>query len=190
MIIKKGCLIIIVAPSGTGKSTLISKIMNEYDDLSWSVSFTTRKIRDGEVDGQDYFFISEEEFQTHKNNNNLVEWANVHGNYYGTSRTGIDEALQKEKTLLFDLDIVGADNIKLIYKKYAHVIFISPPSLKDLESRLKSRGTESDETIAIRLNNAKKEMQRKDDFDYLITNDNLNNAYKELLSIIKNILKR
>lgn len=185
----RGKLIVIVAPSGTGKSTLLERVQGECPTLEWSVSCTTRKIRPGEVDGEDYKFISVKEFLTRKDNNEFVEWAEVHSNYYGTLKTFIDEGLNNGKHLLFDLDVQGCDLMRDIYGDEANIIFIQPPSVEALEGRLRARGTETDETIALRLSNAKSELQRADDFNYKVINDDIDKAYIDLKVIIDKILR-
>ncbi len=184
----KGKIIVIVAPSGTGKSTLIKKIKEEFTSLSESVSFTTRSIRTGEKDGVNYFFVKPEQFKKMIDNNELIEWATVHSNYYGTSRKFVEESLESGKFLLFDLDVQGTDAMKKIFGDFAQVIFIEPPSLAHLEERLVKRGTDSRAVIDERLNNAKKELTRKNDFDYLVMNENFDTTLNKLKEIFKKII--
>jgi guanylate kinase len=186
---ERGKIIIIVAPSGTGKSTLIKRLKEEFRDLHWSVSFTTRKMRPGEVDGKHYFYISREEFLKKKDQGDFIEWAEVHGNYYGTSKGFVESKVSHGFGLLFDLDVQGVDNMKEIYGDEAHAIFIAPPSLETLEKRLRGRATDDDEVIKLRLENAKEELVRKDDFDYIVINDDLEQAYKDLREVVLKILK-
>lgn len=185
----RGKLIVIAAPSGTGKSTLISKLREDIPSLQFSVSCTTRGIRKGEVDGQHYHFISVEEFLKLREQNEFVEWAEVHSNFYGTRKSTLDEGLAMGKHLLFEIDVQGCDSLKEIYGDEAHVIFIEPPSVEILETRLRGRATDSTDVINIRLNNAKKELTRKDDFDYNIVNDNFEEAYAKLFKIVSGIVK-
>ncbi|MBC75586.1 MAG: guanylate kinase [Halobacteriovoraceae bacterium] len=187
---QRGKLIVIVAPSGTGKSTLISKLMHEVKELEWSVSCTTRPIRRGEVNGVDYHFLGEEEFLERKDNNEFIEWAKVHSNYYGTLKKFVDQGLEEGKNLLFDLDVQGCDQMKKIYGDEANVIFIEPPSYEELCRRLKLRGTDSEEVIQERLSNAKSELSRKDDFDYLVTNDDIEKAVGALKKVVGEILRK
>jgi guanylate kinase len=182
--LSRGKIIVIVAPSGTGKSTLIKKLKEEVPQLQWSVSCTTRPQREGEVDGKDYTFISVEEFEKRIANNEFIEWAKVHSNYYGTSKAFIDSGLENGDYLLFDLDVQGCDSIKEIYGDEAKVIFIEPPSVEELESRLLKRATDSQEVIQERVNNAKQELKRKDDFDYNVVNDDIERAYLDLKFIV------
>lgn len=184
----KGKLIVICAPSGTGKSTLLKRLKSEMPFLKWSVSCTTRPQREGEVEGKDYHFLSVKAFEGKLESDDFVEWAKVHSNYYGTSKEFIHEGLSRGDALLFDLDVQGADSMKKIYSSKAKVIFIEPPSVDELEKRLKSRATDSLAVIEERIRNAKKELTRKNDFDYLVMNDDVNKAYQDLCKVIKEIL--
>lgn len=184
----EGRIIVICAPSGTGKSTLIERLKKDHPELIWSVSSTTRPTRTGEVHGRDYFFITKEEFEKKISENMFIEWARVHSNYYGTSREFIDEGLSAGKKMLFDLDVQGADAIKKLYGNQGKVIFIEPPSVAELERRLRSRGTDKDEVILERIANAKNELLRKHHYDYLVMNDDVDRAYNHLKSIIEEIL--
>ena len=134
-------MIVICAPSGTGKSTLLNRLKAEYPELEWSVSCTTRPLRQGEVDGKDYHFISKDDFESQIGKNDFIEWAKVHSNYYGTSKKFVDEGLAKGRKMLFDLDVQGADSMKKIYGAEAHIIFIEPPSVEELENRLAIEGS-------------------------------------------------
>jgi guanylate kinase len=184
-----GKLIVICAPSGTGKSTLINRLKDEYPELEWSVSCTTRPIRTGEINGKDYHFISKDIFEQQIKDDQFVEWAKVHSNYYGTSKVFVSRGLSEGRKMLFDLDVQGADSMKKIYGPEAKVIFIEPPSIEELEKRLKLRGTDQDHVIAERVENAKRELARKKDYDYLIMNDNVDHAYSSLKNAIERILK-
>lgn len=186
---KRGKILVIVAPSGTGKSTLIEQLQKDIPSLEWSVSYTTRPRRQGEIHGQDYFFITEKEFVTRKDNDEFVEWAKVHSNYYGTLKAFVDEGLQTGKHLLFDVDVQGCDSFKDIYGSEANIIFIEPPGIEALEQRLRKRGTDREEVIQERLSNAKSELTRKDDFDYKVLNDDFPKAYKHLKEVVDSILE-
>lgn len=183
-----GKMIVICAPSGTGKSTLLSRLKSEFPDLQWSVSCTTRPIRTGEAHGIDYFFIKPESFEKQIDDQEFIEWAKVHSNYYGTSRRFVDEGLKEGRKMLFDLDVQGADAMKKIYGDQAKVIFIEPPSVEELEKRLRARGTDADHVIIERIENARRELIRKHDYDHLILNDDVEGAYKNLKALVERIL--
>jgi guanylate kinase len=185
----KGKIIIIVAPSGSGKSTLIKRLKIDFPEILESVSFTTREIREGEVDGVSYNFITDSEFEAKIKMNDFLEWAKVHGNYYGTSKEFVEKQLDAGKHLLFDLDIQGTDSFKNYFCQEANAIFIEPPSMEELERRLRGRGTDSTGTINLRVNNSKQEILRKNDYDYCIVNNELDRAYRELKVVIKGILE-
>jgi len=185
----QGKIIIIVAPSGSGKSTLIERLKKEFKSLEESVSFTTRPMRKGEVNGKNYFYISTSEFEKKISTGDFLEWAKVHSNYYGTSKDFVEQGLRSGKKLLFDVDVQGADSFKTFFGNKAKAIFIEPPSIQILEKRLKKRATDNDEVISERINNAKKELLRKNDYDFLVMNDDLDIAFSKLKEIIEKILK-
>ncbi|MFZ4714682.1 MAG: guanylate kinase [Bacteriovoracaceae bacterium] len=185
---KKGKLIVIVAPSGTGKSTLIERLKSDFPMLSWSVSCTTRNMRPGEVNGVNYHFITKEDFEHRIKKDEFVEWALVHSNYYGTSKAFVQAGLDQGLHLLFDIDVQGADNIKKAFGHNAHVIFIEPPSVDELKARLLKRATDPLHIIEERVNNAVKELERKGDFDHLVMNDDMDLAYKKLHTIFTKII--
>jgi len=178
-----GLLYIVSGPSGAGKSTLIKNVLNKITGFSFSVSYTTRGRRPGEIDGKDYFFIDKSTFLQLKENGELLEWAEVHGNYYGTSKKFVEETLKKSRGLVLDVDVQGALNIKKIYRK-AIYIFILPPSNEDLEERLKKRGTESEDSLEIRLKDAKWEISHIKDFDYIIVNQEIEESTNQLISVL------
>ncbi len=186
---KKGKVVIIVAPSGSGKSTLIKKLKQEFPELIESVSFTTRAIREGEVNGVAYNFVDEATFKAKIDAGDFLEWAKVHGNYYGTDKNFVESKIDEGVNLLFDLDVQGTDSFKAHFKDDAKAIFIAPPSIDELESRLRNRGTDSTGVINLRLENSKKEILRKDDYDYCVVNDDLNRAFGELKVLVKSILE-
>lgn len=185
---KRGHILVIVAPSGTGKSTLIEKLIKEVASLSWSVSCTTRPQREGEVHGKDYFFISREEFIKRRDHGEFVEWAEVHSNFYGTLKSFVDEGLEEGKNLLFDLDVQGCDSFKAVYGQEANVIFIEPPSVGELKKRLVARATDKVEVIQERLKNAERELARSNDYDFKVVNDDFEEAYKNLKQITLKII--
>lgn len=186
----KGKLIVIVAPSGTGKSTLIERLSTDFPDIKWSVSCTTRPIRPGEVHNVNYCFITKEEFEIKIKEDAFIEWAQVHSNYYGTLKSFVSDGLNRGDFLLFDIDVQGADNIKKHFGIDAEVVFIEPPSVEELEKRLHKRATDAKEVIALRVANAKKELERKNDFDHLIMNDDVDAAYQKLKNIVIKIVSK
>ncbi|TET71455.1 MAG: guanylate kinase [Candidatus Aminicenantes bacterium] len=175
-------LFVITGPSGCGKSTLAGRVLEELDNIDFSVSYTTRKKRNSEEEGKDYYFVSEGEFKRMMEDMKLVEWAVVHGNYYGTSKRELEKKATKGDILL-DIDVQGAHQIKEKFKKTVF-IFIMPPLYLELKKRLKKRGEESPESINERLDVAKKEIRHYHHFDYIIINDLLEKAVEELKSII------
>ena len=179
-----GKLFVISAPSGAGKTTLVRKVLSRFRSLSYSVSHTTRSPRKNEQNGFDYFFISLEEFEKKINLNLWLEWAKVHDNYYGTSRQFVRNCLEKGQSLLLDIDIQGAKQIMGSDLDLVS-IFIIPPSFEVLSQRLENRGTDSREVIAKRLKNAKLEMTQKDLYQYVVANDDLDEAVEELCSIFE-----
>lgn len=186
---KTGKLIVIVAPSGSGKSTLIKRLKKEHPEILESVSYTTRPIRNGETHGQSYFFVSREEFLEMRDAGEFLEWAEVHSNFYGTSKKFVEEQISKGEILLFDLDVQGTDAFKSYFEDRAQAIFIVPPSVEELEKRLRGRGTDSTGTINLRLENSRQELLRKNDFDFCVINDDLESAYTHLKSIVVKIIE-
>lgn len=176
-------LYVISGPSGAGKSTLCSRVLDDFKGTEFSVSHTTRKRRKGEVEGKDYYFVSQEEFKSMIKEDRLAEWAVVHGQYYGTSKREIEKKGAKGD-LLLDIDIQGAQQIKEKYKK-AVFIFIMPPHFQDLKRRLKIRGQESSVSVQKRLEVARKEIRYYHQFDYVVINDELERSVLELESIIR-----
>ncbi len=177
-----GLLYVISGPSGVGKSTLIKNALKKVNGFIFSVSYTTRKKRNGEIEGVDYFFVDEKTFFEMKEKGEFLEWAKVHDNYYATSKSFVEEKLKECRGLVLDVDVQGALNIKKIYKNGVY-IFIRPPSVKDLEERLKNRGTETTEVMQIRLNNAKWEMSQIDNFNYIVVNHEIDESSQQLISI-------
>ena len=178
----KGKIIILSAPSGTGKSTIISRLMeDETLRLGFSISATSRKPRVQEMDGKDYFFLTEEEFQRRIDNGDFVEWEEVYaGTRYGTLESEVERVTSSGYNLIMDVDVKGAINIKKRFDGDALSIFIMPPGIDVLEQRLRSRATDSDETIAKRLAKAEYEMGFSDRFDTVVVNDSLDAAVEEV----------
>ena len=183
MIENNGVVLVLSGPSGAGKSSLIKKIEDEIGEYYFSISTTTRPIRDGEVDGVDYHYVSKEEFVKDIENDNFLEHAVVHGNYYGTSLKPVRKALSQGKLVIFDIDVQGNMAIKNRLGDITTSVFITPPSLSELESRLKNRSTDTDEVIVGRLKMAKREIQRISEYDYLVINDKLDVAADVLRQI-------
>lgn len=181
-------LIVISAPSGTGKTSVIKEILKRNSDkLIFSVSATTRGKRANEIDGVDYYFLTEEEFKNKIKNDEFIEWEQIYGYYYGTLKSEIDRALKEGKNILFELDVNGSLKLKKIYPD-AHLIFIVPPSLEELETRLKKRNTETPESFQKRIERAKMELEMSKFFDYEVKNYELEKAIDDVDSIIKKIL--
>lgn len=178
----QGLTFVICAPSGAGKSTLAKMLIKEFSALQFSISCTTRPMRPGEINGKDYFFIDRPEFEKKIKTNEFLEWAEVHGNFYGTPKTQVYNILSQGKNILFDIDIQGASNIK-IHLPDSHFIFIIPPSFKELEKRLTARGQDDQQTIKKRIKNAENEIHQASWFDSLIINDDLDKAYDRLRSV-------
>ncbi|HIP11377.1 MAG TPA: guanylate kinase [Arcobacter sp.] len=179
----KGSILILSGPSGCGKSSLLKELYEQIDNYYFSISTTTRDIRDGEKHGVDYFFVSKEEFEQDIEDNNFLEYALVHGNYYGTSLKPINEALKKKMLVIFDIDIQGHELVRKKLDDLTTSVFITTPSLKELENRLNSRATDNKDVISNRIKNAKIEINSIDKYDYFIINDDLLIAAKELISI-------
>ena len=180
---KRKFLIILISPSGGGKTAIFNKILAEDTEIKYSVSFTTRKARSNEINGNDYNFISEKKFLEMKNSGDFLESAKVHGFWYGTSKSYIISVL-KENHIIMDIDVQGAKQI--INSDVDHItVFILPPSREVWLQRLKGRGTDSDEAIQIRLETAEKEIQKIRDFQYLVINDDIDNAVNDIKTIIK-----
>lgn len=180
---RKGYLFVVSAPSGAGKTTLCKALRNVYTDIQYSVSHTTRKPRQGEKEGVDYFFIETETFLDMRQRDCWAEWADVHGHYYGTSAENLDQALSDGFDILLDIDVQGAIQILERYPQ-AVTIFIMAPSLDILKQRLSKRGTEDPQTIEKRLRNAEKEIARKSMYRHVIVNDELSTAIDAFIHIV------
>ena len=177
-------IIVISAPSGAGKTTLCSKLQRRKPHIKFSVSCTTRPKRVHEVDGVNYHFLSEQGFTEKMQNNEFIEFENVHGYFYGTLRKTLEDALTQQEMILFDVDVNGAMAIKSNYSENTYTIFILPPSLDDLKKRLIQRGSETEERINKRLERTAQEMEYKDKFDACIINDDLAIAAEDLNKLI------
>jgi guanylate kinase len=178
-----GNVFVVSAPSGAGKSTLVQRLVRSVPDLSFSISFTTRKPRPGEVDGRDYFYIDDGRFDAMIHDGGFVEWVQVYGHRYGTGRDWLNGVLATGRDVLLDIETTGALNLRSAIPD-ACMIFILPPSAASLEQRLRSRGKDSDEQIAIRLRHARHELELYPAYDYLVMNDDLELAYRQFESVI------
>ena len=177
-----GQVLVICAPSGAGKSTLIRRLRDEFPDFAFSVSCTTRAPRAGERDGADYHFLSRKEFAERREVGYFAEWAEVHGNFYGTPLEPVRGMLRDGRDVLFDIDVQGARQLREPFPEGVYV-FILPPSRAELERRLRGRGTDTEEAVVRRLGNARAELEAAEEFDYLVVNDDLDRAAAELRAV-------
>ncbi len=186
---QKGKIIVVSAPSGTGKTTILKNILQDFPELVFSVSATTREKRKFEKEGLDYFFLSENEFEKKIKNNEFVEWEKFYDYYYGTYKNFIEDNINQGNSVIAEVDVKGALSLKKIYPQ-AVLIFIYPPSLEELESRLKKRKTENEKEFKKRIERAKMELSQKNKFDFCIENNDLGKAIVETESLIKNIIHK
>ena len=177
-------LFVVSGPSGAGKGTLVARVRGQLPDLGLTVSATTRQPRAGEVDGVSYYFISPEEFDRRVAAGEFIEWANVHGNRYGTLVSEVERNLDAGSSLLLEIDVQGALQVKERFPD-AVLIFIKPPSMEVLRERLVGRGTESSDSVELRLENAEHELELAHRYDVVLVNDDLGEAVEELLTIIE-----
>lgn len=180
-----GAVLVLSGPSGAGKSSLINKIFDDLGNCYFSISTTTRPMREGEEDGVHYHFVDHEEFKKDIEEDHFLEYALVHGNYYGTSIKPVKEALSEGKLVIFDIDVQGNAAVQNRLGEIATSVFITPPTLSELERRLRNRSTDSEEVIERRLKMAKREIQRISEYEYLLVNDDLDEAAEKLLMIAK-----
>ena len=179
-------LIILSAPSGSGKTTLCRALQRRDESIGFSVSCTSRTKRKGEINGVDYTFLTDQEFKKRIENGEFAEWEQIHGNYYyGTLKAILEAAIQHQELLLLELDVKGAMSIKNIYSEKTLSIFVEPPSMDDLYTRLVKRGTDSEKRIAKRLERLTAELEYKSNFDHHIINDDVKNAVDEIMDIIQ-----
>ena len=176
-------MIVVSSPSGAGKTTLCRGLLEEFDNLRFSTSHTTRRARSDEVDGRDYFFVSDEKFDDMVDKDMFLEWAYVHGNRYGTARAEVRAAATAGKDLLFDVDYQGARQIKDQHPE-AVGVFVLPPSIEELQRRLRERGTETPESLERRFKAALGEIAHYGLFDYITVNDDLDTAYDQIRSVL------
>jgi len=185
----KGQIFVFSAPSGTGKTTIVKYILGEFPELVFTVSATTRAKRETEIDGKDYFFLSEDEFKSKIENNEFIEWESFYGYYYGTLKSYVNSTILSGKSIVLELDVKGALKIKEQYPDSV-LIFIEPPSLDTLGERLKRRNTETESDFKKRIERAEMELKYKDKFDYCVVNDVLENAKEEVKKIIEKELSK
>lgn len=181
---QRGILFVVSSPSGGGKGTLIQRVLRQLPNLSYSVSYTTRKPRNGEVDGREYFFVSPETFNEMIEKNEFLEWAIVHGHLYGTSRFQVARDVSRGRDIILEVDVQGAASIRLLVRD-AVSVFILPPSLELLRERLIARGTDAPDELEVRLRNAPEELKAYKAFDYVIINDDVERAAGQLAAVIE-----
>ncbi|MDP4266531.1 MAG: guanylate kinase [Bacteroidota bacterium] len=185
-----GKILIFSAPSGSGKTTIVRHLLNAFPNLEFSISACTRGKRDFEINGKDYYFLTVDEFRQKISEDEFLEWEEVYeNNFYGSLKSELSRIWNKGNTVVFDIDVKGGLNIKRKYGDQALSIFVRPPSIDALESRLRYRHTENEETLKKRLDKANFEMSFSKDFDIELINDNLEQALKEAEEIVKNFLK-
>lgn len=189
---QQGKLIVFSAPSGSGKTTIVKYLLTQKElQLDFSISATSRYMREGEVDGKDYYFITADEFNKKIAENAFVEYEEVYkDNFYGTLKTELERIWALGKHVIFDIDVVGGLNIKSQYPEQTLAIFVNPPSVEELERRLKFRQTESDEKIAMRLAKAEREIARAAEFDVILQNNDLDTAKAEAITLVSNFINR
>ena len=180
----KGLLVVLSAPAGCGKDTVLAEVKKADENVKQSISMTTRFPREGEQDGVDYYFTSQEDFENKIGENGFLEYVKYGVNYYGTPKKAIEEMVDSGKTVILKIEVEGAGNVRKIYPD-AVSIFIMPPSLGELSRRLKNRGTETEEDICRRLKIAEGEIQRAKEYNYIVINDDLSVCVNDVLSIIK-----
>ena len=180
-------LITISAPSGSGKTTLCKMLQEERSDISWSVSCTTRAPRPNEIDGIDYYFNSRDQFMKSIADDAFAEWEDVHGQYYGTLKLNLDTAIANNIILLLELDVKGSMSIVQLYPEQSFSIFILPPSIEHLRHRLRNRGTDTESRINERLKRFEREMEYKSKFDYVLINEDLEVASRELIEVVNGL---
>lgn len=189
MKIRGGKCIIFSAPSGAGKTTIVHRLIKEIPSLSFSVSACSREARPNEKHGADYYFLSIDSFETKISNSEFIEWEEVYANnYYGTLKSEIEKIWNEKKNVIFDVDVVGGLNLKNYFGAKALAIFVQPPSIEILEERLRSRKTETEEKIQMRIQKATLEMKRANEFDYILVNNDLEIAVNEIKEVVLKFL--
>lgn len=180
-------LIVLSAPSGAGKTTVAKHLLTTFPQLRFSVSATTRAMRPGEVHARDYFFLSREEFAERLRHEDLIEYEEIFGNYYGTLRSVVEQAMARGEFLVFDVDVKGALSLRKAFPNDTLLLFIAPPNLDVLAERLRNRHTETDEQITLRLSRAEMEMSLRDHFDAVIVNDDLQRTLERAESLVRSV---
>ena len=184
-IARRGLMLVISSPSGAGKSTIARHLLDNVDNFRLSVSVTTRARRPSEIEGVHYRFVSVREFERLRDSDALLEWAEVHGNFYGTPREPVEEAMSAGRDMLFDIDWQGAQQLQEKMPADVVSIFILPPSMTELQSRLHRRAEDTEEVIQTRLANSRSEIEHWREYDYVVVNDDLNRAFTALKSIVE-----
>ena len=184
-IARRGLMLVLSSPSGAGKSTIARTLLDSDPLFSLSISVTTRKRRGSEIDGVHYNFKSMREFERLRDTDSLLEWAEVHGNYYGTPREAVEDAIADGRDMLFDIDWQGAKQLQEKMRADVVSIFVLPPSMAELRSRLHRRAEDSEEVIATRLRNAREEIEHWREYDYVVVNDDLDHAYTSIQAIVR-----
>lgn len=186
---QRGKIIILTAPSGGGKSTMAKRLLSDFPQIKFSVSATTRAPRKGENNGVDYYFLSRKEFQERIDNEEFLEWEEFYnGTMYGTLKADVESELNKGYFVMLDIDVLGAVNVKRMYREEALSIFISPPSFEVLEKRLRNRGTESEKSLDVRLKRARKEIEYAERFDLKVINIDIESTYRKIKSTVQTFL--
>jgi len=188
---KEGKLIVFSAPSGSGKTTIVHHLLKQQElNLDFSISATSRNKRGNEIDGKDYYFISLKKFQEHIKKDDFIEWEEVyHNNYYGTLKNEVERIWKQGKHVIFDIDVIGGLNIKKQFPNKTLAIFVQPPSIKEMERRLRDRQTDSEEKIKERVAKAEKELKYATDFDVILVNDDLKVAKEEAYTLVQKFIK-
>lgn len=184
-----GKLVIVTAPSGAGKTTLVRRLLQHFPELAFSVSATTRNRREYEIDGKDYYFLEPENFLQRKVEGQFIECEEVYpGTWYGTLRSEVERLWRADRQVIFDVDVRGAHSLQAAYPEHAFSIFIAPPSMEALENRLRNRRTESEESLLTRITRAREEIRFRDSFDYSLVNDDLERTCLEAILVVGRFL--
>jgi guanylate kinase len=183
-IARRGIMLVVSSPSGAGKTTLTRNLLEQEENVSLSISVTTRPRRASEIDGVHYFFVSKRRFEAMRDSDELLEWAEVHGNYYGTPREPVEKALASQRDILFDIDWQGTQQLFQKMRSEVVSVFVLPPSASELRARLERRAEDTDEIIARRLRNAAEEIPHWSEYDYVLVNRDLDKSFARLRAIL------